>query len=199
MVSEHKLYARALRIMKLASVLLTSLPFFISGLRAKEIVKDESRELQAPWCKQCESIDLIFHVLGNAANSNDAAILWTDEKIQRNVEQQNILWADTPFIFKLKGITRQTNDYWSLGDPLDESFTNDVVGTLRKGGRTTANIFINDGVVCKNGGYARISISDYFFPVDQFSRSDFVFLCGSIVDDNNLIAHELGHWFSLAQ
>jgi hypothetical protein len=116
------------------------------------------------------------------------------------VNQQNTLWNKTPFQFRLKEIKRYANNDWAYGNGYDSDFVNDLVGQLRIGGRKTINIFTNDGEdICGWIGNGIAAISDKFFPVNQFSRDDYIFLCGTQVDKYNLLAHQLGHWMSLLQ
>lgn len=37
------------------------------------------------------------------------------------------------------------------------------------------------------------------FPVDEFTNKDYVFLCGksTFVGDQNILTHEVGHWFGM--
>jgi hypothetical protein len=157
----------------------------------------QSRKLQAA-CIQCRTIEVVFHILGNVAKTNDAATMWPDERFIKEVNTLNSLWSNTPFKFKFRSSTRQSNDYWAFGDAFNPTFTTEVVSALRVGGRATANVFVNDGPVCSTGGFARAAVTQQFFPIDQFSSSDYIFLCGGL-DDKNLVTHEFGHWFSLAQ
>jgi hypothetical protein len=156
-----------------------------------------SRNLQAT-CTQCREIEIVFHVLANVAKTNDAATMWPDDRFIKEISTLNSLWSNTPFKFKFRSSTRQSNDAWAVGDVFNPTFTKEVVGALRVGGRATANVFINDGPVCSTGGFARAAVTQQFFPVDQFSSNDYIFLCGGI-EDKNLVTHEFGHWFSLAQ
>jgi hypothetical protein len=160
-------------------------------------------------CSQCATIDVVFHILENSTFNNPSALLWTDRVIKKTVEQQNVLWENTPFTFRLKGIlrhrsniTNSTTPYqWPSDDPrIHPTFVEQVVDKFRIGGRTTANIFLSDNeIICSVGGYARSTITFQFYPIEEFSPNDFIILCGSTVGDHNLLAHELGHWFSLAQ
>lgn len=181
------------------SALLLLLPIGSVALRSQRGEKgpNSTRKLQT-LCTQCYRIDLVFHVLGNGAGDNNAAKFWTDAKIKQEVDNLNQRWANTPFLFIFKSTTRQKDDAWAVGDVYNMGFTNDVVGKLRVGGRTTANVFINDGTVCNTSGFARSAITTQFFPVDQFSRADFIFLCGDVTDPT-LFTHEMGHWLSLSQ
>jgi hypothetical protein len=157
----------------------------------------QSRNLQAT-CIQCREIEVVFHILGNVAKTNDAATMWPDERFIKEINSLNSLWSKTPFKFKFRSSTRQFNDNWAFGDAFNPTFTTEVVSALRVGGRATANVFVNDGPVCSTGGFARSAVTQQFFPVDQFSSDDYIFLCGGVYD-KNLVTHEFGHWFSLAQ
>jgi hypothetical protein len=152
---------------------------------------------------------MVFHILENSTENNPSALQWTNSVIKNTVDKQNFLWENTPFIFRLQGIMRHKSNAsntstlfdWPDDDPrTDPTFVEQVVAKLRIGGRTTANIFISDNeVICSVGGYARTAITFQFYPVEEFSPDDFIILCGSTVGDHNLLAHELGHWLSLAQ
>jgi hypothetical protein len=154
----------------------------------------------ASLCLQCETLDMVFHIIGNAEMSNPGYTLWTDAAIQKNVDQQNALWAQTPFRFRLAATKRYSNDEWAYGNGYDTDFVYDLVGQLRMGGRKTVNIFTNDGAdICGWIGNGVAAYKDSFFPVNKFSREDYLFLCGTQVDQENLLAHQLGHWMSLLQ
>jgi hypothetical protein len=143
---------------------------------------------------------MVFHIIGNSDSSNPGYTLWTDAAIQNNVNKQNTLWANTPFQFRLKEIKRYSNNDWAYGNGYDAEFVNDLVGKLRIGGRKAVNIFTNDGKdICSWIGNGIAAITDQFFPVNQFSRGDYIFLCGTQVNKYNLLAHQLGHWMSLSQ
>jgi len=182
-------------------VLLLLLPSLVSALRADRLATQEqdppARQLGS-LCTQCETVQIAFHILGNSAGNNKAAAYWHDNRINWEVDFLNERWASTPFKFMLRKVTRQTNNNWSSGNVYDPVFISDVVDKLRAGGRTTVNVFVNDGNVCGFSGYAKRALSLQFFPVDEFSLYDWVFLCGG-TRNNNILLHELGHWLRLAQ
>ena len=151
-------------------VLLLLLSSLVSALRADRLAAQEqdppARQLGS-LCTQCETVQIVaFHVLGNSAGNNKAATYWYDSnRINRKVDFLNKRWASTPFKFVLRKVTHQTNNDWSSGNIANPFFINDVVGKLRAGGRTTANVFVNDGNVCGFNRYAKRAMSLQFFPI----------------------------------
>jgi hypothetical protein len=153
--------------------------------------------IQEAPCVRCETVEVVFHILGNAAGTSDAATLWTDENIQGEIANLNEKWSNTPFQFVHQTTTRHFRDDWASGDGTADWFADSIAAELRIGGRTTANVFVNDGNICSVSGYSKSAFSANMWPVDQFSKADHIFLCGKVVHTNNpdILTHELGHWF----
>jgi hypothetical protein len=168
-----------------------------NGIRSK--AARTSRKLQQ-HCKQCETLPIVFHIFSNEDGSNSAAQLWNDTHIGKEVANLNSKWAETPFKFELRTVTRTTNEAYATGDAGNHyNFMFPLAGEYRLGGKDTVNVFVQDGSsVCGRGGFAHDSMQDIkMFPVDKFSREDYVVLCGMSVFelDENIMTHEIGHWF----
>jgi len=140
----------------------------------------------------------------NELIKSNAATLWTDAQIQTEMKILQRNWSATPFRFILRQVVRTYNDEWSNFDiNRSEDFDDEVVAKLRIGGRTTLNIFINDGSCTRDpatgvlGGQAIHDFNDLLWPDDTFSRRDFISMCSQIIHsyNENLLTHEIGHWF----
>jgi hypothetical protein len=190
-----------MKIISQLSALFLLLPAFgavvvgANGIRSQAV--SSSRKLQM-HCLQCETMPIVFHIFSKTDGSNAAATLWNDTQIDMEVENLNKQWSETPFKFELRKITRTTNEAYATGNAGDSNFMYPLVGEFRLGDKDTVNIFVQDGgAVCSQGGFAHESMAAIeMFPVDKFSREDYVVVCGmsTFQMNENILTHEIGHW-----
>ena len=153
-------------------------------------------------CTRCVTIDMVFHIIGTS--DSNAARLWTDTAIQEEVKRVNQHFAVTPFRFSsVPRIVRTTNKVWGQASIGSASTREEIVESLRFGGADVVNIFVTDGTCKTTGGYGTYPHDHGFFPPNQYSKRDYIFICatdlGHMYDDvyQTLITHELGHWLGL--
>ena len=164
--------------------------------RKKRIPRNAARRV--PSCDQCETIEVAFHILGNAAGDSKAAVLWTDESIRGQVESLNSQWVGTPFRFVHRGTTRSFRDDWAYSSYFDQFYVDQYATELRVGGRKTLNVFVNDGTCSISAGFSSIAyMNPEMWPDDEFTRADRIHLCSETAwtgnNDNYILTHEIGH------
>eukprot|EP00546_Thalassionema_frauenfeldii_P002821 CAMPEP_0178930854 /NCGR_PEP_ID=MMETSP0786-20121207/21544_1 /TAXON_ID=186022 /ORGANISM="Thalassionema frauenfeldii, Strain CCMP 1798" /LENGTH=729 /DNA_ID=CAMNT_0020607583 /DNA_START=194 /DNA_END=2380 /DNA_ORIENTATION=+ len=143
-------------------------------------------------------IDVYAHVLTTSRNSDVTRNMMRDE-----IDMVNIDFEDTPFVFQLKGLSYTSNSRWNDitgrgGDDEDDEI-DEAVRELRVGGSNTLNLFLSDGLCEVNlGGFAQYPYEHGWYPPNQFSEKDRVFLCPSVLlGDSRTVTHEIGHWLGL--
>lgn len=161
----------------------------------------QKRYLTNALCTGCVVIDIVFHIIGTS-NSN-AARLWTDVSIAQEVDRVNQHYASTPFRFNKRRVIRTANSVWGSATVGSAAARESIVSSLRVGGADIANVFVTDGTCKTTGGYGTYPRDRGFFPSNQYSNKDYVFICatdtGIMYDGvyHTLITHELGHWLGL--
>jgi hypothetical protein len=161
--------------------------------------KQQQRSFSSSLCTRCISIDIVFHVIGN---SNDVR-LWTDAAVDQEVNRINQHFSSTPFRFVRPRVIRTQNNEWANARINNDRVRDDIVASLRVGGPDVANIFVTDGTCQTTGGYATFPFDHGFFPTNQYSMEDYVFICSTYIGKLNnefhhtIITHELGHWLGL--
>ena len=161
----------------------------------------QKRYLSKALCTGCVVIDIVFHIIGTA-NSN-AARLWTDVSIAQEVDRINQHFSSTPFRFNKRRVIRTANSAWGSANVGTATARESIVSSLRVGGADIANVFVTDGTCKTTGGYGTYPRDRGFFPHNQYSKKDYIFICatdtGIMYDDvyHTLITHELGHWLGL--
>jgi len=176
-------------------------PILLSALLVgAEAVRSSTARKLDETCIQCHTLPIAFHLFENVNQDLPTAKFWNDTQISMEVDNLNAKFALTPFKFELRTINRVIDNGKAQGDASWTGFTDGAVGEHRVGGRDTVNVFVNDGYVCSFGGFAHQNQeSPLMFPVDTYSRKDYAFLCGmsTFQLDENILTHEIGHWFGL--
>lgn len=168
----------------------------LDAKRMYSLVRSTARSL----CIGCVKVEIVFHIVG-ASNSN-AARLWTDDAIQDEVDRVNQHFSSSPFQFTARAIRTARSD-WGSTRIGKEAVRQEITAGLRVGGIDVANVFVTDGTCITTGGYANYPRDYGFFPPNQGSMSDYIFLCatdmGIMYDDvyHTILTHELGHWLGL--
>ena len=174
-------------------------PFEQKSLDAKRMYS-RARSTARSLCIGCVTVDIVFHIVG-ASNSN-AARLWTDSAIQGELARVNQHFASSSFRFTSRVIRTARSD-WGSTKITKEKVRQNITAGLRVGGVDVANVFVTDGTCLSTGGYANYPRDYGFFPPNQGSMSDYIFLCatdtGIMYDDvyHTILTHELGHWLGL--
>lgn len=132
---------------------------FNSVVRGTNVRTSNGRKLQDEPCIQCHELDVPFHILERSDRSSDAS-QWTNTHITLEVDNLNARMVGTPFKFKLRTITNTLDDAKNVGDGTWKGFATVVADELRVGGRTSLNVFVNDGFVCGFGGVANQEFQD---------------------------------------
>ena len=161
----------------------------------------QTKYVKKTQCTGCTAIDIVFHIIGTT-NSN-AARLWTDVSIQQEVDRTNAHFSSTPFRFRRRRVIRTANSEWGSATVASAEVRESIVSSLRVGGADVANVFVTDGTCKTTGGYGTYPRDRGFFPPNQYSKKDYIFICatdtGHMYGDvyHTLITHELGHWLGL--
>lgn len=178
--------------------------------RARSLSRSSSTSLRSQTttvCIGCISIELVFHVIGNAAQTTKADTMGTDDNLAQQLQVLNEHYKLTPFQFVLKETKRiNSNDEWAFATALSGgSITTTALtisGSLRVGGPTVANVYISDGT-CNSDSFASFPSFRGVFPENTYSRNDYIFLCPDVISfgedamSQTVLTHELGHWFGL--
>lgn len=170
----------------------------------EHMLRQEPRLLQDMLCTQCKTIYVAFHLLEDVAGTSNTATLWSDAQIAIEIDNLNNQWSNTPFKFELLegGIDRQQDDFRNTMDQFNREQLDIIAADSRMGGRTTVNVFVNDGAVCGPSGLATDdSANPNMFPVGEFSTLDRVSICGNAPFPMHsfIMSHEIGHWLGLSK
>eukprot|EP00547_Thalassionema_nitzschioides_P014090 CAMPEP_0194244646 /NCGR_PEP_ID=MMETSP0158-20130606/11666_1 /TAXON_ID=33649 /ORGANISM="Thalassionema nitzschioides, Strain L26-B" /LENGTH=846 /DNA_ID=CAMNT_0038980195 /DNA_START=88 /DNA_END=2625 /DNA_ORIENTATION=+ len=140
-------------------------------------------------------IDVYAHVLTRQSNS-DVTYRILQEEINNLV---NVDFQDTPFEFHFKGVDYTSHSRWNDIDGSDDDDTDDATAALRIGGGDVLNLFLAEGLCDANlGGFAQYPYEQGWFPPNQYSHKDRVYLCPSVLlGDSRTVTHEIGHWLGL--
>lgn len=158
----------------------------------------QSRANGSVLCQQCIVVQVVFHVITNQAGTSTANTL-TDQALAEEIRLLNERFVATPFKFNHRQTTRTVSDAWSSVDThQNKQIVDTIVPALRVGGPDVVNVFYTDGTCNKFAGFASFPQEYGFYPSDQYTLRDRIFMCSSITGPTETtLAHEFGHWFGL--
>lgn len=156
------------------------------------------------------TIDVYFHVVnkGSGIENGDVPTKWLRDQINvLNAAYAGVdpaagsTSANTPFRFKLAGVTRTTNEVW-FNSGIDSPEEREMKAALHVGGADTLNFYVNNA----GGVYLGWATFPFWYATDPLQDGVVVLYsslpggdcCGSrIYNQGDTGTHEVGHWLGL--